>query len=461
MIYNINSNTEGKQDLAFSVICNSSYLPCLGTLLVNLDLVRINYDAFHVLHDGISNKEIFKITKYWPKVVFHKFTLEQFIDHYKIDINAKPFQSFSNRFSYLAYLKFRALELLKFYKKVILCDLDAIFIKNDLSTLLCFSGIAWKQSFDISFGFEKFYRTNDDKCIDFRTTHEFANYSGSEETPNGGFIYISDVIDYEQCLLYGDIFLKKYVNHFYAMIDEIIFTYIVNLFKIPKLILNKNIYNVFPQEVSSVEPVYVHFAGDFKPWSNESSQHAFPLWKVCYLSYLNNFEGERFSTFVDFSPYFDNYYISVTFKFFWLRILNKISFNSLLKYPSDLSKFYLIFDYRDNMYFELKTDFWNMGQISCGFWFKNPLLSHSKSVCDFCNFLNNFNNQMFIINFSDLGVYISTEKFNVSYTHDNFNYFVNIILSDPSPFNKTFLNICTKDSKFDLKQSSFIKQSDS
>lgn len=434
MIYNISDPVPEKKELAFSLICNSSYLPCLGTLLVNIDLVRIHYDAIHVLHDGITDKEILKIKKYWPRVFFHQFSLDQFIKRYNIDIDSKPFQSFSSRFSYLAYLKFRSLELLRFYKKVILCDLDAIFLKQDLSSLLSFSGIAWKKSFDISFGFSNFYRTIDGQSIDFKTTHEFANYSGSEETPNGGFIYFSDIIDYEQCLFHGDLFLKKYVNNFYAMIDEIIFTYVVNLLQIPKQLLNDKIFNVFAQEVSSVEPIYVHFAGDFKPWSNEASQHSFPLWKVCYLSYLNNFEGIKMGSFVDFSPYSDNYFVSRSFKFFWLKLLGKISINSSLEYPSDFSKFYLIFNYSDDLYFELKTDFWNKNEISCGFWFKNPLLSHSKDIHDFCKYLNNLNDKMFMINFCEIGLYISTEKFNVSFTNHNLNYFVDKILSDYSPF---------------------------
>ncbi|WP_346766865.1 hypothetical protein [Wielerella bovis] len=155
---------------------------------------------------------------------------------------------------------------MQYYKRVLYLDLD-IIIKGDISELFTLEGIAWRNG-------DSFHKKFGSKLKDFSETK---NIPEDTSTPNGGLIYVSDVIDWQKALRDGNDFLVKFMDYYEAGIDELVLAWVVYQNKLKLTSLDVYTFNTFPQMYKFYTKI-IHFMGVEKPWNSELMQMVYPEW---------------------------------------------------------------------------------------------------------------------------------------------------------------------------------------
>lgn len=424
-----------KKDLALVAMCNQNYTFCLGTVLCNLQSIDFKYDDLHVFYDNIDEDEINNFKKNW-NVVFHQYTIQDFYDEFELETIPDFQKQFLKRYSHLAFIKYKALSLLKHYKKVIFTDLDVLFTSADFESLFKLNGIAWRPSLDINHCLSFYQQPDNLPNILEDIKNDFKNDT-SKFAPNAGFFYGTDDIDYQNAILEGDKYLKKILFYFTGRLDELVISYISF-----NIVGEENTHFVSDQEYNirpfkySKNTKLVHFFNSPKPWNSELEQLFFPEWKLSYFEYIKYYGGKASKQFTDFTNQGYYLYRQHVFEEYWEKVLNLEHFDvpNFLKfnYKVGFTNPYVIFNYKNNMYFELLTNPYNKA-LSCGFWFKQPSLIDD-AIIDFANILKAADAKLFNYKIDKNGIYIFSESNSIEQTIEYFKFFILTILNEKSPF---------------------------
>ena len=283
-----NSINSEKKGFAIVFMADRSYTFSIGAILVNLKKTNNHLiDGIVIYHSDLSKDDCSKLAKIDPRVSFVQYTYEMFSnEHGKIfKENGKHFV---NRYSHLSLARYKILEQLLYYQKILYLDLDML-IRGDISELLNISGFAWRNDALLSFRgkFEKFMGI-ESFC---KTYNVDAECTSKWQAPNAGLIYASsDCVDSHTALVLGREFISKYMNDYRAHIDEMAFSFIANYLKIPITALDRTIYNTLPIWYVHDSKV-MHFMSHNKVWNNNILQTVFPEW----MDYYN--EAQQISSF--------------------------------------------------------------------------------------------------------------------------------------------------------------------
>ncbi|MCG7656586.1 glycosyltransferase family 8 protein [Wielerella bovis] len=257
-----------KKNNAICFIVNNKYTFALSAMIVNLQKTNPDlYDEIVVYHDDLTDDDCRKFLKLETRIRFIKYDYKNWEKEHK-PVTAILAKQFLSRYSHLAWSKYKIFELLQYYKRVLYLDLDMI-IKGDISELFTLEGVAWRNgdSFHKKFGSKL-------KLKDFSETK---NIPEDTSTPNGGLIYISDVIDWQKALQDGNNFLVKFMDYYEAGIDELVLAWVVYQHKLKLTSLDAYTFNTFPQ-MYKFHTKIIHFMGGEKPWNSELMQTVYPEW---------------------------------------------------------------------------------------------------------------------------------------------------------------------------------------
>lgn len=178
----------------------------------------------------------------------------------------KKLLDLKNKYTESVLYKFNIFKLLEEFEKIIWLDVD-VLIQDDFSELFSIKEpIAWRRS---SVKLNRRWKTS--TAIDDSWT-----------MPNAGMIFLQKSIkSYVPCSVLDNIFefVKEVaINSKDIFIDEISFGALVHRYKIP-LQLVDNKYNAHPFWGIAENAPIVHFAGKFKPWTNNILNLVFYEWE--------------------------------------------------------------------------------------------------------------------------------------------------------------------------------------
>lgn len=402
-----------KKDKAFVFIVNKSYLFALGTTIINLQKTGNDfYDQIVIYYDGLDDSDIQQIKSIESKTTFIKYDLAAWEkEHIKITTpNAK---SFLDRYSHLAWSKYKIIEQLNNFNKVLYLDVD-ILIRSNLKEVFDVNGLAWRSgnNFGHKFG-------NKQKKSLFLDT--LKNIPNTTPTPNGGLLYASNMNTSEIQKNLNDArqFLIEYLDEYNAGLDELVFGWIAYKNNIPLTQLDPFTYNSFPQMLKQQTKI-IHFMGAEKPWNSDLMQTIFPEWLQYYKAW------EAVSKISDKKVIEHNnpgaFIASVLNQRRWLVFLKNqnFSFPAELKVSHDLTKEWLILNYNSYAYYEFKLHQYAPG-FQIGFWIKNPLIANDVNLINQIEKL--CNSKIFNYTSDTRGIYISTNRYPEKDIKAIFEYF--------------------------------------
>lgn len=357
-----------KKDHAICFFANSAYRFALAEMLVNLQQTNANlYDNVVIYHADFSEDDIKKFLIIEPKCIFVQYTYEDWEKEFKKPTTQKSID-FMNKYSHMAYVKFKIFEQLEFYHKVLFLDLDMLVL-GDISELFKLKGVAWRAAAE-NFGirFEKYTSMNE-------YIHWFTDFNKEISIPNAGLLYISDEnINIKSCLKDGYSFINKFMDYFSHTIDELAISYIIEKNQIPLTLLDRNHYNTLPAWYT-YETKIVHFMNRDKVWNSHFMQTIFPQWMNNYkiASKLALFDSEQIQE-------YENTCVRKKLnEETWFNFLSKSDFkipeNLQLRY--DFSKSALQMKYTSDVFWEVVLDLYTH-RFKNGLWIRNKELLHNK-----------------------------------------------------------------------------------
>lgn len=267
------------------------------------------------------------------------------------------------------------------------------------------------------------------ECIGWRNGDSFSKKFGSRVntldinelkkipidflSPNGGLIYIQFIKNWENCLEYGKNFIRSFTNYA-GGIDELAIAWIAFGCYLTIFHLDGKIYNSFPQMCSNKSKI-IHFMGEKnKPWNNEFMQNVFVEWFKYYTLSKKIYEFDN-SEVIEFNN-IGGFVKRKLNEICWLEFLTKTEF----KLPSDLKMIYnfendwLVFEFKESIYFELKFNQYSVGFIvRC--WIKNKNVSTDLRIRDDIKKILSRNKKFsFMEDSRGLYLFISKEKVKMS-----------------------------------------------
>ena len=359
-----------KKNRAIVFLANLKYRFALAEMLVNLRKTNNGlYDSVVIYHSDLSEDDIQNFMKIEPKCVFIEYTFEQWEHEYKKLESANAI-NFINRFSHLAYVKFRIFELLENYHKVLFLDLDMLIL-GDISEIFELDGIAWRSTFDnFNIRFNKYVKMDN-------YPQWFSNFPENHSFPNAGLIYISDKdIDWKKCLSDGHEFIMEFMDYFGSTIDELTFAWIVHKNKIPLTVLDKTKYNTLLVWYSYHTKI-IHFMGRNKVWNNELLQTVFPQWMENYKEIL----GPTVFASEDVIEFSEPCLMKKIYEEFWLDFISKhFSVPQELKLSYDLGQNIMQMNYKADIFYEIVFNLYG-NDLSAGVWIRDKrLLNNHKFI---------------------------------------------------------------------------------
>ena len=252
---------DDKQNNAIIFLLNRNYIFALAEFLINIQKTNpILFDCVVVYQPDFTEDDINELLKIEKRMKFVKATLEIFEDEHGKIVGEKGLK-YINRYSHMLLFRYRVLEQLGFFDRILCLDLDMLLL-GDISELFELKGIAWRntvtdfeEKFDVLCGIDKLREFTD------------ADVS-SWKTPNGGMVYVNgEGIDWRQCLESGKEFTIAFMNELDAGIDEMVFSWIAYQNDLPITSLDKTVYNSTPVNVSYATKI-VHFMNKCKVWNN-------------------------------------------------------------------------------------------------------------------------------------------------------------------------------------------------
>ena len=405
-------NMSLKKNNAIIFIVNSAYRFALATTLINLQKTNPHiYDEVVVYHDDLTELDMEKLKKIEPKMVFVEYNYDMWEKEHKKPVTTLS-KNFLTRYSHLAWSKYKVVEQLKNYKRILYLDLD-IVIRGDISELFEIEGFAWRNgdSFHKKFGSKQ----------DINAHKETKNIPIEYSSPNGGLFYASDVAQWDKCISDGQHFLLKFMDFYDAGVDELVLAWMAYNNKIAVTSLDYRKYNTFPQ-LHNYETRITHFMGKEKPWNSELMQPIFPEWMQYY---------KHSKKIVDFPTnlviQFDNPGAFTKKKLNeqrWLAFLreSKIRIPSTLNLEYVFENEWLIMNYTKDIYYEFKFDQYSGGFL-IALWIKDRNLLVDKKIREEIKELNERNNKVFKVIEDQRGIYIYSEKRSLENISPMFDYF--------------------------------------
>lgn len=398
-----------KKDKAIIFIVNKSYLFALGTMIINLQETRNNiYDEIVIYYDGLDNFDLDQIRKIEPRVKFIEYKLVTWEEEH-IKVTSPIAKQFLDRYSHLAWSKYKVIEQLENYNKILYLDVDML-IKGDISEIFKLDGFAWRSgnNFNLKFGNKEKY-------------DEIKNIPNNTPTPNGGLIYASNINNIKLNLQDAKNFLIKNLDKFTGGLDELVFGWIVYKNNLKLTELEPFVYNTFPQMLKP-ETKIVHFMGSDKPWNSDIMQTIFPQWLEYYKNWVK--QGGKDSDKVVEKNNFGGFISSALNQRRWLDFFDKTNLKlpQSCKLTKDLSKEWLIIEYNEFSYYEFKFNQYLPG-YQIGYWIKEKSILNDSELLEKIKKINLNNNLIFKIKKDDRGIYIHTDRISESKIPAIFDYF--------------------------------------
>ncbi|MGR3808580.1 glycosyltransferase [Pasteurella testudinis] len=343
----------------------ADYHFALATMIINLqEKNRHNYDDIIVYHDSLTISEQSDLLRIEPHIQFISYTFSDWKqEHYEDTMDKKQLNYFIKRFSHFSLSKYKVVEQLAHYHKVLFLDLDMV-IQDDFSELFNIEGIAWRTE---SLFIKKFGDRASRPPL-----AELDNIPATHPAPNGGLFYANDSLDWQQAIKDAQFFLKTFLGYFSSVLDELAFSYLAYKQNIKITELDHKIYNTLPR-ITTYQTKIVHFMGNMKPWNCELSQSAFPIWMRNYqkAQAFGDFNSDKITHFGETGELLRKR----TNEAHWLHFLQ----HSKLKIPANLKLVYVLdkdeltLDYKPFIYYEfvLQRNSWD---------FKLTLHIHIKEI---------------------------------------------------------------------------------
>ncbi|MGV6989596.1 glycosyltransferase [Testudinibacter sp. P80/BLE/0925] len=342
-----------KKSSAIVFMLTANYHFALATMIINLqERNRHNYDNIVVYHDGLTANQQSDLLSIEPNILFISYTFSDWKkEHHEETMDGKQLDYFIKRFSHFALSKYKVVEQLAHYHKVLFLDLDMV-VQDDLSELFKIEGVAWRSEspFLKKFG----DRTSRPPLA------ELNNIPHTHPAPNGGLFYADDTLDWQQAVKDAQFFLKTFLGYFSSVIDELAFSWLAYKQNINITELDYKIYNTLPR-VATHQTKIVHFMGNMKPWNCELSQSAFPTWMRNYQKTLTfgDFSSDKITHFGETGELLRKR----TNEAHWLHFLqhSKLEIPTNLKLRYELDKDELTLDYKPFIYYEfvLQRNTWD------------------------------------------------------------------------------------------------------
>lgn len=397
---------------AIVFIVNSSYRFALAATLINLQKTNPNiYDRVIVYHDDLTVNDMAEFKKIEPKILFQEYSYDTWEKEHKKPTTQLS-QNFLNRYSHLAWSKYKVIEQLEYYDRVLYIDLD-IVIRGDISELFEINGVAWRNG-------DSFHKK-------FSSKQKISNHPETQDipndypSPNGGLFYISKVNNWKKCIQDGRDFLLKFMDFYDAGIDELVLAWIVYNNNITLTSLDYKKFNTFPQ-LHNFDTRITHFMGRDKPWNSELMQAIFPEWMLYHKQayQITQFPTEKIVE-------FNNPGALVKKKLNeqrWLSFLrdSKFIIPRTLNLDYVFENEWLILNHSKGIYYELKFDQYSGGFL-VGLWIKENNLLDDKFLKDALKNLSNHNSKVFKFLEDHRGLYIYSEKRSLEKIQPMFDYF--------------------------------------
>lgn len=346
-------NQADKCDKAILFIANRSYLFALGTMIVNILDIKVDFDEIVIINSDFSDDDKNLILSLEKRCRFIDYTIDDFLKEFSIEKLSNKHNRFIKRYSHLTYVKIKIFQLLEYYKRILYMDLDML-IKGGVKELFDLDcDIAWRTGA----GFlSKFSRSN----LDINKIESLHFVNAKTITPNCGLLFVRDTMDYESVYQLAKGFIKSYIDCFVDSLDELAFSYVFHKKKLRLVQLNRFVYNSFTQW-SRRDTKIVHFFGRYeKPWDNILIQSIYPEW----IEYYKIFSEKVKISFESVTVYNNLGYDLVAPNIFvriWRSFLSKpdFMFPSRSVFDFNLSKDTLVFKVHENFQYEIKTFLYN------------------------------------------------------------------------------------------------------
>lgn len=391
-----------KQEKAIVFIVDRKYRFALASTIINLQKTnKNNYDAIVVYYDGFTANDIALFSNLEPKIRFIEYNYQMWEkDH--TPVKSDLAKSFLARYSHLAWSKYKIIELLQDYQKILFLDLD-ILIKDDISDIFNIDGVAWRNGDSFH---KKFNIKN--RNVDFP---ELTNIPNDFPSPNGGLLYLTDCIDCQSNLQDAKDFLIRFIDHFKAGLDELVLAWIVYKNKLPLTRLNPQHYNAFPQMYRHDTKV-IHFMGKEKPWNSEIMQTIFPEWLANYKE-SQEIIGTFPNDFVVEHSFPGKFITKKLNEQRWFKFLTdiEINFPSNLKLIYKLENEWLILKYQQDLYYEFKFNQYADGFLT-GLWIRDKEILTNLELKEKVRNLTAKNKNYHLLE-DHRGMYLYTDKDNI------------------------------------------------
>lgn len=352
----MDDNIYKKHDKAILFIANRSYLFALGTMIVNIQALDVDFDEIIVINSDFEQEDKKLILDVEKKCRFIDYTIDDFFSEFFIDGFSKKGHSFIKRYSHLSYIKIKIFELLEHYRRILFLDLDML-IKGGIDYLFNLEcDIAWRsgENFETKFSRSGLNMSNFDELgfIDKKTI-----------TPNGGLFFVRDTIDYKSVYKSAKEFIRKYVVIFSEAIDELAFSFVVYKENLRLEQLDRFLFNSYLQW-ANVNTYIIHFAGGVKPWNNVITQSVYKEW-ILYYKEFSKKVNKSFDSVKVYNNIGHDLFRPDYFRKRWQEFLGNpdFVFPYGAKFNFNLMEDRILFNIRKSLQYEVKTFMFNASKF--------------------------------------------------------------------------------------------------
>lgn len=383
-----------KKNHAIVFYINRRYCFACEEMVINLQRTNPNlYDNVVIYHNDLLEEDKNKLLLLEPKCIFVDYSYEQWESEFKKPTSAKA-KMFLEKYSHLVYVKYKVIELLEHYHKVLFLDCDMLVL-DDISDIFELDGVAWRNCYS------KWHDIMKSKVDKSKYEEYFSSVPLNMPSLNGGLFYCSDKdLDWKAMSNDGHDFIMTFMDYFIGAIDELAISYMVAKNNVPLTELDKTVWNSLVAWYT-YDTKIVHFMGGYKVWENELLQTVFPQWikNYNYAKKITQRDAEQVVEHNDF------YLKGLLFERFWINILQ----NSDFRIPEELTLKCLFnrntvyLHYTTNIHYLIRHEFYGEYFIS-GLRIRDNILCSCREFVDEIKSIENM-----IVTESETELYIRTK----------------------------------------------------
>lgn len=353
------------------LLTNENYVFACGAFLCNIIEKMPNFAEAIVMHDGISEESAQSLGSLDPRIKLTKYIRADILNDFPFLTNDLLNTTYFRRFSILTSIKFIAFKLLNNYDKLVFMDTDMLLL-DDMKVILENNSynVAWKQ--DTANIQTKLYYSG--WKGDANIIKDYGHYT----TPNGGFFIVNNNFDYIEAYNKAVYFFERSCKYHPGSIIEPILGYVCNNLGLKVLNVDPNIYNVIPHYFNP-DSKLLHFLLNFKPWSHEATQHAYPQWLEYYKKFTTH-AGKEFSQ-VKIFPEKGRRIFGSACSDIWSNFLASVSIPETFTPPVKLDTAAIRIYCDPCVYFRFSLD-WGMGAITVELHFDKRLVEARPQIED-------------------------------------------------------------------------------